>query len=129
MNKSVTHQPFDFCGAEVNPHLLEINFPNGVSESIGRKELGIFAYLVEHPNTVISDADLILSLWGIRAEVCSYLLGQHVNRIRTLYKRHGLTLNAFRTVNKLEHVHSVDYIYDGIVNQHGDAPRVVKTPR
>ncbi|MEM8867568.1 MAG: response regulator transcription factor [Verrucomicrobiota bacterium] len=105
-NATTMDQPFEFCGAEVNPGRLEISFPDGAVESIGRKELGIFAYLAANPNTVLTRKNLIHSVWGIHADVRSRSLDQYIVKIRDLYKRHDLTLDAFRTV------HGVGYIYD-----------------
>ena len=105
-NASTTDEPFLFCGAEVNPQRLEVNFPDGESESVGRKELGIFAYLASNPNTVLTRKNLIHSVWGIHADVRSRSLDQYIVKIRDLYKRHGLSLESFRTV------HGVGYIYD-----------------
>ena len=105
-NASNTDEPFEFCGAEVNPHRLEVTFSDGEVESIGRKELGIFAYLDSHPNKVLTRKNLIHSVWGIHADVRSRSLDQYIVKIRELYKRHSLTLDAFRTV------HGVGYIYD-----------------
>ncbi len=105
-NATVTNEPFVFCGAEVNPQRLEISFPDGEVESIGRKELGIFVYLADHPNSVLTRKNLIHSVWGIHADVRSRSIDQYIVKIRDLYKRHGLSLDAFRTV------HGVGYIYD-----------------
>ncbi|WPJ94564.1 response regulator transcription factor [Coraliomargarita algicola] len=105
-NASITDKPFEFCGAEVNPQRLEVTFPDGATESIGRKELGIFAYLADHPNAVLTRKNLIHSVWGIHADVRSRSLDQYIVKIRELYKRHDLTLDSFRTV------HGVGYIYD-----------------
>jgi DNA-binding response OmpR family regulator len=105
---NVTNQdtPFDFCGAEVNPQRLEVNFPDKTTESIGRKELGIFVFLAANPNSVLTRKNLIHAVWGIHADVRSRSLDQYIVKIRDLYKRHGLSLDAFRTV------HGVGYIYD-----------------
>jgi len=105
-NAAVSNEPFDFCGAEVNPQRLEVTFPDGEVENIGRKELGIFVYLAEHPNSVLTRKNLIHSIWGIHADVRSRSIDQYIVKIRDLYKRHGLSLSAFRTV------HGVGYIYD-----------------
>lgn len=105
-NATVSNEPFDFCGAEVNPQRLEVTFPDGEVESVGRKELGIFAYLVEHPNAVLTRKNLIHSIWGIHANVRSRSIDQYIVKIRDLYKCHDLSLGAFRTV------HGVGYIYD-----------------
>jgi len=106
VNASISDNPFDFCGAEVNPQRLEITFPDGETEGIGRKELGIFVYLADHPNAVLTRKNLIHSVWGIHADVRSRSLDQYIVKIRELYKKHDLTLDAFRTV------HGVGYIYD-----------------
>jgi len=105
-NASITDKAFNFCGAKINPQRLEVNFPDGEVESIGRKELGIFAYLASHPNAVLTRKNLIHSVWGIHADVRSRSLDQYIVKIRELFKRHDLTLDAFRTV------HGVGYIYD-----------------
>ena len=105
-NASTTDEPFEFCGAKVNPHRLEVTFADGEVESIGRKELGIFTYLASHPNKVLTRKNLIHSVWGIHADVSSRSLDQYIVKIRELYKSHSLTLDDFRTV------HGVGYIYD-----------------
>jgi DNA-binding response OmpR family regulator len=105
-NTTTTDEPFSFCGAVVNPQRMEVLFPDDLVESIGRKELGIFAYLAAHPNTVLTRKNLIHSVWGIHADVRSRSLDQYIVKIRDLYKRHDLTLDAFKTV------HGVGYIYD-----------------
>lgn len=105
-NATTTDAPFIFCGAEVNPQRLEVQFPDGASENIGRKELGIFSYLAAHPNSILTRKNLIHAVWGIHADVRSRSLDQYIVKIRDLYKRHHLTLEAFKTV------HGVGYIYD-----------------
>ncbi|MGJ8654025.1 MAG: response regulator transcription factor [Opitutaceae bacterium] len=105
-NVSTNDEPFEFCGAEVNPQRLEVTFNDGEIESIGRKELGIFVYLANHPNSVLTRKNLIHAVWGIHADVRSRSLDQYIVKIRDLYKRHDLKLDAFRTV------HGVGYIYD-----------------
>ncbi|MGJ8640157.1 MAG: response regulator transcription factor [Opitutaceae bacterium] len=105
-NVTTTDAPFAFCGAEVNPQRLEVTFPDGETESIGRKELGIFVYLGTHPNAVLTRKNLIHAVWGIHADVRSRSLDQYIVKIRDLYKRHNLNLDSFRTV------HGVGYIYD-----------------
>tara|TARA_B110001469_G_scaffold58556_1_gene56259 strand:+ start:7358 stop:8044 length:687 start_codon:yes stop_codon:yes gene_type:complete len=105
-NVTITDEPFYFCGAAVNPQRLEVQFPDGIAESIGRKELGIFSYLAAHPNSVLTRKNLIHSVRGIHADVRSRSLDQYIVKMRDLYKRHELTLDAFRTV------HGIGYIYD-----------------
>lgn len=105
-NASINDEPFEFCGATVNLQRLEVAFPDGEREIIGRKELGIFVYLAEHPNAVLTRKNLIHSVWGIHADVRSRSLDQYIVKIRDLYKKHDLNLDTFRTV------HGVGYIYD-----------------
>lgn len=105
-NAATTDEPFDFSGAQINPQRLEITFPDGETEKIGRKELGIFSYLSENPDTVITRKDLIHSVWGVHADIRSRSIDQYIVKMRELYKRHGLSLDAFRTV------HGVGYIYE-----------------
>lgn len=108
-NVSVGNNPFNFCDAEVNPHRLEIKFPDGAIESIGTKELGIFVYLANHPNAVLTRKNLIHSVWGIHADVRSRSLDQYIVKIRDLYKRHNLSLDAFRTVHGVGYIYEVQY--------------------
>jgi DNA-binding response OmpR family regulator len=105
-NVRVTDQPFDFCGAKVTPERLEITFPDGVTQKLGRKELGILAYLNAHPGQVITRKALIHSVWGIHADVKSRSLDQYIVKVRDLFASHGLELTAFRTV------HGIGYIFD-----------------
>ena len=106
-NAAITDAPFSFCGATVNPQRLEIDFPDGEAESIGRKELGIIVYLAEHPNAVLTRKNLIHAVWGIHANVRSRSLDQYIVKIRDLYKRHDLSLEAFRTVHGVGYIHDV----------------------
>lgn len=108
-NASITDKPFEFCGATVNPQRLEISFPDGERETIGRKELGIFVYLAEHPNAVLTRKNLIHSVWGIHADVRSRSLDQYIVKIRDLFKKHGLTLDAFRTIHGVGYIHDVEF--------------------
>lgn len=105
-NVRVNDEPFDFCGARVTPERLEITFPDGVTTKLGRKELGILAYLNAHPGQVITRKALIHSVWGIHADVKSRSLDQYIVKVRDLFGSHGLELNAFRTV------HGIGYIFD-----------------
>lgn len=105
-NVEITEKPFDFCGAQVNPTRMEIEFPDGVNEKIGRKELGIISYLVSYPNTVLTRRSLIHAVWGVHADVRSRSLDQYVVKIRNLLSAHECNTDIFRTV------HGVGYIYD-----------------
>lgn len=105
-NVRINDQPFDFCGARVTPERLEITFPENKSFKLGRKELGILAYLNAHPGQVITRKALIHSVWGIHADVKSRSLDQYIVKVRDLFASHGLELSAFRTV------HGIGYIFD-----------------
>jgi len=105
-NVKITDEPFDFCGARVTPERLEISFPDNTVQKLGRKELGILAYLNAHPGQVITRKALIHSVWGIHADVKSRSLDQYIVKVRDLFSAHGLELNAFRTV------HGIGYIFD-----------------
>ncbi len=105
-NVEITEKPFDFCGSSVNPTRMEIEFPDGSSEKIGRKELGIISYLVSYPNTVLTRRSLIHAVWGVHADVRSRSLDQYVVKIRNLLSAHECNTDIFRTV------HGVGYIYD-----------------
>jgi DNA-binding response OmpR family regulator len=105
-NAKINDVPFDFCGATINPERLEIQFPDAHVEKIGRKELGILSYLRANEGTVITRKALIHSVWGIHADVRSRSLDQYIVKVRELFKRHGLSLESFRTV------HGVGYIFD-----------------
>ncbi len=105
-NLSVSQEPFRFCRCQVNPERLEINFPDGACEKIGRKEMGILAYLHANPGTVLTRRSMIHSVWGIHADVRSRSLDQYVVKIRNLFTRHACDLSSFRTV------HGVGYMYE-----------------
>jgi DNA-binding response OmpR family regulator len=105
-NVKVSDEAFDFCGAKVTPKRLEIAFPDGKTTEIGRKELGILAYLNAHQSEVITRKALIHSVWGIHADVKSRSLDQYIVKVRDLFAEHGISLDAFRTV------HGVGYVFD-----------------
>jgi len=105
-NVRVNDEPFDFCGAQVTPKRLEITFPGDVTVKLGRKELGILAFLNAHQGQVITRKALIHAVWGVHADIRSRSLDQYVVKIRERFKEYGLDLAAFRTV------HGVGYIHD-----------------
>ncbi len=105
-NVRVGDQPFDFCGAKIVPDRLEISFPDGTIQKLGRKELGILAYLNANQGSVITRKALIHAVWGIHADVRSRSLDQYIVKVRELFKEHGLDLTTFRTV------HGIGYIFD-----------------
>jgi DNA-binding response OmpR family regulator len=105
-NIKVTDEPFEFLGAKVNPTRLEMQLPSGEIVTIGRKELGILAYLADHTGVVVSRKALIHAVWGIHADVRSRSLDQYIVKIRDLFKKVDVDQLPFRTI------HGVGYIYD-----------------
>jgi DNA-binding response OmpR family regulator len=105
-NASLAEEPFEFCGARVNPHRLEIQYPNGEIKSIGRKELGILQYLFSNQSVVLSRKSLIHAVWGVHADVRSRSLDQYIVKTRDALTKGGSDLGPFRTI------HGVGYIYD-----------------
>ncbi|MDX2109413.1 MAG: response regulator transcription factor [Verrucomicrobiota bacterium] len=105
-NASLNQETFDFCGAQVHPIRLEIEFPNGVKEKIGRKELGILTCLVSNASNVLTRRSLIHAVWGVHADVRSRSLDQYIVKLRNLYIQHKCSLDAFRTI------HGVGYLYE-----------------
>jgi len=105
-NVRINDQPFDFCGARVVPERLEISFPDGAVLKLGRKELGIIAYLNAHPGQVITRKALIHSVWGQHADIRSRSLDQYIVKVRDMFTAHGLNLDCFRTV------HGIGYSFE-----------------
>lgn len=105
-NAKVSDAPFTFSGSTVHPQRLEIVFPDGASEKIGRKELGILSYLHNYTGVVITRKALIHGVWGEHADLRSRSLDQYIVKIREMYKTHGINLDEFKTV------HGVGYIYE-----------------
>ena len=105
-NVKISDEPFDFCGARITPVRLEIAFPKGPVLKLGRKELGILAYLNAHAGQMITRKALIHAVWGVHADVKSRSLDQYVVKVRDLFTSHGLDLSTFRTV------HGIGYIFD-----------------
>ncbi len=105
-NVKLSDDPFDFCGAKITPERLEIAFPRAAVLKLGRKELGILAYLNAHQGHVITRHALVHAVWGVHADVQSRSLDQYVVKVRGLFSEHGLDLSAFRTV------HGIGYIFD-----------------
>ena len=75
-------------------------------QKLGRKELGILAYLNSHPGQVITRKALIHSVWGIHADVKSRSLDQYIVKVRDQFGAHGISLDSFRTV------HGIGYIFE-----------------
>ena len=98
--------PFDFLGTKIHPDRLEIAFPNGATHKIGRKELGILAYLHSHVGVVITRKELIHSVWGIHADIRSRSLDQYIVKVRAAFNKNGLSLDCFKTV------HGIGYIFE-----------------
>lgn len=105
-NARLDDEPFDFCGARVEPRRLEIHFPSGTIVPIGRKELGIMAYLHAHRGQIVSRKNIIHSVWGVHANVRSRSFDQYVVKIRDHLTTNGMDLTPLRTV------HGVGYVYD-----------------
>ncbi len=105
-NVKISDEPFEFAGANLTPVRLEITFPDGHVQKLGRKELGILAYLSANRGVVITRKALIHSVWGIHADIRSRSLDQYIVKIRDLFLEHGIKLDMFRTV------HGVGYIFD-----------------
>ncbi len=105
-NVRTTDGPFQFLGTEIHPERLEITFPNGATHKIGRKELGILAYLHSHVGVVITRKELIHSVWGIHADIRSRSLDQYIVKVRAAFQANGLSLDSFKTV------HGIGYIFE-----------------
>lgn len=98
--------PFDLLGAQIDPGLREILFSNGTRHKIGRKEIGILAYLSAHRGVVITRKELLQAVWGMHADLQSRSLDQYIVKIRSMYARQGVTLDCLKTV------HGVGYLFD-----------------
>jgi two-component system alkaline phosphatase synthesis response regulator PhoP len=99
-------EPFYLLSAQIDPGQREILFTNGTRHKIGRKEIGILAYLSAHRGVVISRKELLQAVWGMHADLQSRSLDQYIVKIRTTYARQGLTLDCLKTV------HGVGYLFD-----------------
>jgi len=105
-NATLSQEVFRFCGVKINPIRLEIEFPSGNIEKIGRKELGILTYLASNEGTVLTRRNVIHAVWGIHADVRSRSLDQYILKIRESFTRNDHNLEAFRSI------HGVGFIYD-----------------
>ena len=92
-NAKLNQESFDFCEATVNPARLEVGFPDGKSEKIGRKELGILTYLVSNKGSVLTRRHLIHAVWRIYADVRGRSLDQYIVKIRDILRSHGMGLH------------------------------------
>lgn len=105
-NVSVIDEPFDFCGAKVNPQRLELTMPSEPAQKIGRKEIGIMAHLKAHEGEVIPRKALIHAVWGLHANVRSRSLDQYIVKVRDFCRASKAGVDALRTV------HGIGYIFD-----------------
>ena len=105
-NTSLTDGVFEFLGTEVDPSRLEVKFPDGAVEKIGRKEFGIISYFAQNPHLILSRKSIIHNVWGEHANVKSRSLDQYIVKLRKLYLAHGIdTDDTIRTS------HGIGYIY------------------
>lgn len=123
-NVKLSDKPFELCGAKLTPDRLEIAFPRGAVLKIGRKELGLLAYLNAHQGRVVTRQALIHAVWGLHANAKSRSLDQYVLKLRALFAAHGLNLWPLRSV------HGIGYIFDPIVGAKADeaSPRARPQP-
>lgn len=105
-NASLTDGVFEFLGTQVDPSRLEISFPDGSTEKIGRKEFGIISYFAQNPHLILSRKSIIHNIWGEHANVKSRSLDQYVVKLRKLFLSHGIdTEDTIRTS------HGIGYTY------------------
>lgn len=105
-NAKLTEKDFLFGQATVCPQTMELKFPNGACQKLGRKELGILVYLVSNPHTVLTRRCIIHAVWGVHADVRSRSLDQYIVKIRDYFSSHDCPLESLRTV------HGVGYVYE-----------------
>jgi DNA-binding response OmpR family regulator len=105
-NAAINEAPFEFCGSTIKPQRMEVLFPNGTTGKIGRKDLGILAFLWTNKGMVLTRKSLIHSVWGIHADVRSRSLDQYIVKIRDTFTQNGCDLSPFNTI------HGIGYIYD-----------------
>ena len=105
-NVSLADQPFEFCGAQVNPQRLEIILPGLPPQKVGRKEIGIMAYLKQNIGEVIPRNALIHAVWGLHANIQSRSIDQYIVKVRGFCRSSKAGLEAVRTV------HGVGYLFD-----------------
>ncbi|TVR51113.1 MAG: DNA-binding response regulator [Puniceicoccaceae bacterium] len=105
-NVRLTDEPFTFNLARVDPKTLLVTFPNGNTAKIGRKELGIMAYLANSPSSIVTRKNLIHSVWGIHADIRSRSLDQYIVKIRDLFQKEGVPLDNLKTI------HGIGYQYE-----------------
>lgn len=105
-NVSLLDAPFEFAAAWVEPKLLTVKIPGQEPVKIGRKEIGIMAYLKANEGEVISRKALIHSVWGLHANVRSRSLDQYIVKVREYCRACKTGSNALRTV------HGIGYIFD-----------------
>ena len=91
-------EPFEFAGCTVDPTLLVIHFPDGQTEKLGRKQLGILTCLYESQGTIVSRRVLLRKVWGMTANCNGRSLDQYVSRLRSLFEAHGCDPNSVTTV-------------------------------
>ena len=105
-NSNLTDGVFEFAGAKVDPGRLEVTFPDGSSEFIGKKEFGIISFLSGNPHLILSRKSIIHNVWGEHANVKSRSLDQYIVRLRKLFAAHGIdTSSVIRTS------HGIGYTY------------------
>jgi len=100
-------EPFEFCGARIEPARLEMTCPNGEVVPLRPKELGVVEMLYQNRGKVVLRPHLIRAVWGKSASLKSRSLDQYLVNIRSALQKNGGDAALLRTI------HSVGYIYEG----------------
>ncbi|MDR2664517.1 MAG: response regulator transcription factor [Puniceicoccales bacterium] len=105
-NLSLRDKPFSFCGAEVYPAELQVAFPDGSRERLGRLEFGLLAAFAENRGKILSRSELAHIVWGQRAGGRGRSMDQHIMHIRKIFRAKGCA-----AVGQLCAIRGIGYLY------------------
>ena len=89
-------KPFAFGRATITPD-LQARFPDGASERLLPKQLGILRLFAERAGQLVLRDDLAREVWGSDAAGVGHSVDEYVSTIRRLFRRHQVDFNLLVT--------------------------------
>jgi DNA-binding response OmpR family regulator len=86
-------EPFAFGDVTVTPD-LELRFPDGSSERLMPKQLGILKFFAERAGGLALRDDLVRAVWGSDAGGTGHSVNEYISTLRRLFRRHDIDFNS-----------------------------------
>ena len=88
---------FDFADWHVEPVKLSMRRENGVSVSLGEREVALLRWFAMHPDEVFSRDFLLTKFWGVDFEGGESTLSMAIKRLREKLGKSGVRIESIRS--------------------------------